>query len=373
MQLFMKFVDKGCNINALDAYSWTCLHYCCVYNKMDLATSIIEHSTFNKALINAKSTKQLKTDTYYYLIGTTPLQICAWLNNLRFAKKLIKYGASINEKNEAGWTCMHICAREAHLDFTSFLIEKKANVNEGNNHQKTPLHVSSRHGKADITELLLKNKANVTMENNYGQSPLYVAVTRSHLKVISLLLEHGANVNQPDKQQNNMLHACALLKEDTVSNFNENFMFDKSLINVKIGELLLRKGCDPAKQNYLGRTPLHYAAKNNCVNFAAMLLTHASITINMRDIYGQTALFIACKWKSDAVSRLLLSKKANKDICDSTGNTPIHLCAQEGNENANIMTNLLKFGDDVNKVSFEKKETALHIAGKFYCFIFVSN
>ena len=364
--MFMKLVDKGCNINAVDSYSWTCLHYCCVYSKMELAHNIINHETFNKPSINAKSSKQLKTETLYYLIGTTPLQICAWLNDLRFAKKLISYGAKISDRNEAGWTCMHICSRQSHFDFITYLIETGANINEGNNHDKTPLHVSSRHGHHDITELLLKNKANVAAVNNYGQSALYVATTRSHFDIIALLIEYGSDVNQTDKQQNNSLHACALLKEigqsdDCSSGYN------KSLSNVKIGELLLSKGCDPTKQNYLGRTPLHNAAKNNCENFAAMLLIYAPISINIRDIYSQTALYIACKWKSAAVIKLLLSRKANKDISDLTGYTPLHLCAQEGIDCIQMMVQLFKFGEDVNKASInDDHEHALHIAGQYF-------
>jgi ankyrin repeat protein len=367
IQFFMKFVEKGCNINAVDSYNWSCLHYCCVYNKAELAQSIINHELFNKSLINDKSCKQFKTETLYYLIGTTPLQICAWINNLTFAKKLVKFGANINDKNEAGWTCLHICARQAHFDFIIYLLEKGANVNEGNNHDKTPLHVSSRHGHANIAELLLKSKANVSLINNYGQSALYVAVSRSQINIIKLLLEYGSDVNQTDKQQNTTLHACALLRETTKTGSSNtiDLDYDKSMLNVKIGEILLKEGCNPTKQNYLGCTPLHYAAKNNCVNFAAMLLTHAPISINIRDIYGQTALYTACKWKSENVSRLLLNKSANKDICDLTGKTPLHLCAEEGTDNVSLMTQLFNFGEDVNKASIGKdNDTPLHIASR---------
>lgn len=370
-QLFAKFVDKGCDLNAIDSYSWSCLHYACVHNKQYIADYILKHEKFDKKLINGKSSKQLKTDTLYYLIDTTPLQICAWLNNLRLAKKLIKNGADIHDKNDAGWTCLHICARQAHLDFVEYLIKEGANVNEGNNHQKTPLHVSSRHGQVSIAEVLLKAKADVSLVNNYGQSALYVAVTRAHLNVVNLLIKYGSDVNQTDKQQNNTLHACATLKETPKKQENFDIKdYDKSLVNVKIGEFLIENGCKVTKQNYLGRTALHYAAKNNCANFAAMLLHHAPESINMKDIYGQTALFIACKWLSLEASNILLKRRANKDIADLTGKTPLHLCAEEATNNSNLIELLLSNGDDVNKALIGKSnDTPLHLAGKFY-FIF---
>ena len=46
IQLFQEFIDNGCDINAIDSYSWTCLHYCCVHNYHDLASFIIQHPKF---------------------------------------------------------------------------------------------------------------------------------------------------------------------------------------------------------------------------------------------------------------------------------------------------------------------------------------
>ena len=129
----------------------------------------------------------------------------------------MKHCADIHSKNDAGWTCLHICSRQANTDFINYLIEKGVSINEGNSHDKTPLHVGARHGHANVCEILLKYQANVSLVNNYGQSPLYVAVTRAsidkYLAVIKLLIEYGSDVNQTDKQQNNPLHACAMIKE----------------------------------------------------------------------------------------------------------------------------------------------------------------
>ena len=49
------------------------------------------------------------------------------------------------------------------------------------------------------------------------------------------------------------------------------------------------------------------------------MLNHTPMAINIRDIYGQTALYIACKWKYEEVTKFLLTKKANKDISDTSG------------------------------------------------------
>lgn len=46
--------------------------------------------------------------------------------------------------------------------------------------------------------------------------------------------------------------------------------------------------------DYLGRTLLHYAAKNNSVLTSHFLIKEAKVDINAEDIYGNTPLAIAC-------------------------------------------------------------------------------
>ena len=347
-----KLIDKNCDVNVVDSYGWTLLHYACNYNLIPIAELIINSRLFKKETINVKSTKQLKTEKYYYLIGTTPIQICAWLNNLSLAQCLVKNGADINVKNDAGWTSLHICSREANLEFLNYLIQNGCNVNEGNDHKKTPLHVASRHGNEKIARALLKSNANLSLVNNYGQTALYVSTVRGHAKIIRILFEYNADPNQADNQDNTPLHACAMLKESK----------DEGR-NVEIGELLMQKGAQIDKKNSLGFTPLHYCAKNNAVSLANLLVNKLNTLLNMRDAYGQTALFLACKWRSYEMARFLLGKQANKDIADLGGYSPIHLCALDSSEK--FISLLLEFGDDVNKANGQNsKDTPLHIAAR---------
>jgi ankyrin repeat protein len=156
-----------------------------------------------------------------------------------------------------------------------------------------------------------------------------VAVQRGHLNVVKVLLEFNADKNQTDYQSNNSLHACAMLNSNR---------------NAEIGELLLENNSDVDKQNFLGFTPLHYCARNDSVELAALLINASTSILNIRDLYGQTALFMACNWKSENVQRLLLKHNANKDIDDSSELSPIHFCARESSEG--LLLNLLEFGDD---------------------------
>ncbi len=58
------------------------------------------------------------------------------------------------------------------------------------------------------------------------------------------------------------------------------------------------------RQNNLGWTCLHFAAKMNSLHLATLLIEKSNTLINVRDIYGQTPLFLACKWNSLEVQSL---------------------------------------------------------------------
>jgi ankyrin repeat protein len=176
------------------------------------------------------------------------------------------------------------------------------------------------------------------------------------MEVSKILLEYNADPNQLDEQLNTPLHACSMLDE---KNMIDNGIFK----NVKIAEMLIQRGGDLTRENNLGWTVLHFCAKMNNLNLAELIIDKCNKLINMQDIYGQTALYLACKWKSIEVENLLLKKFANKDLPDLSGITPIHLCSFESS--TSLLEKLLEYGDDINKViGNNQKDTPLHIAAR---------
>jgi ankyrin repeat protein len=172
--VFNCLLEKECDVNKPDIYGFTVLHYCCNYNLIEIAKLIINHKAFISDTINSKTTRQLKLEKFYFLIGTNPIQICSWLNHFELGQFLVENGANINAKNDSGWSCIHICARQNYIEFVDFLIKNNCNVNDVNDNLKTPLMVAARHGRDKLAKVLLNSNADVTSRNKYGQSPLYV-------------------------------------------------------------------------------------------------------------------------------------------------------------------------------------------------------
>ena len=362
LEILIKLIDKKCDANIADAYGWTVLHYCCVFNLQRIAKFMLQNRHLHSDTLNIKSTKQLKIGKLYFVSGSTPLQVCAWMNNLELGKTLVDWSANVHEKNEHEWNSLHICARQGHLDFLMYLLTHSVGINEVNQQQNTALHIGCKHGNKTVIKALLDVNADITIRNTNGESCLFLAVKCGHINLVKLLLKFNANPNTVDYQENNCLHVCALIPEqkETQAFEDDEDKVPSSFKNVEIAKLLLAYSCNLLKRNKIGRTPLHNCAKNNAEQLAVFLISKSHSLINIRDFHGQTALFISCKWKSADCVRHLMRKNANRDIPDLSGMMPIHLSAYEGSEE--ILSILIDFGDDINKKTFRDKETPLHLA-----------
>ena len=91
-----------------------------------------------------------------------------------------------------------------------------------------------------------------------------------------------------------------------------------------------------------GSNLLHFAAKFGLILVAKWLLEHR-FNINDQNGIGETALYIAIDKNHVEMTRLLLSKGANPNICQRFHRYPIHVA-----NDADIVDQLIKAGADIN-------------------------
>lgn len=121
----------------------------------------------------------------------------------------------------------------------------------------------------------------------------------------------------------------------------------------------LWKGADvnAKKDDYYGRTPLHWAAIDGQVDVAELLIARGA-DVYAKSYAGSTPLHHAASSGDAEVAELLIEKGADVNAKNNRGHTPLHWAANEGY--AEMAQLLIAEGADVNAKSNEG-ETPLQI------------
>lgn len=91
---------------------------------------------------------------------------------------------------------------------------------------------------------------------------------------------------------------------------------------------LVDHGADiEAREDFLNRTPIHFAASYNPNVNAVALLIERGAAIWARDQYGETILHAAAGHAQQMVVELLLDIGMSVGVTDNWGNTPLHKAA----------------------------------------------
>ncbi|PAA93125.1 hypothetical protein BOX15_Mlig019813g1, partial [Macrostomum lignano] len=284
----------------------------------------------------------------------------------RSAVFLIRRGAEVNVITrgcEDKQTPLHVCAQWGLEGATHALIERNADVNAQDADGNTPLHLAIQGGHMTVVSLLLshpgldlrlRNARGATpfasamesriqrvaqaivdreptapeLRDNQGRNFLHKAVLKADLDSVLFLISISADVNSRVRDQTELapLHLCvAAPSTDATSS---------------VARHLLLAGADPnARTSGQRRTPLHLAcAAGNC-DLAGILLENESVEVNCTDDGGETPLHLAMREGHLPVCRLLLQQHRRPrpqllSAANIRGQTPLHLLAQYGRENA---------------------------------------
>ncbi len=115
------------------------------------------------------------------------------------------------------------------------------------------------------------------------------------------------------------------------------------------------------KQHNKEEEMLMLASEKNAFKIAKYLIEQQKANVNVQDEEGFTPLHLAAQNDHDKVVKLLLKQKANVDVQDKEGFTPLHLAAQNGHDS--MVKLLLEKGANVNAKT-EKGVTPLYLAAQ---------
>lgn len=140
------------------------------------------------------------------------------------------------------YTALHWATLTNQINILKILLEK-ANVSPGkaNRYGRTPLHFAAIRGNLPAISELLTHGANVDAEDQWGISPLFIAQAYKCFSAGVALIEGGAAV------------------DENKINVEKMFFEAVRLGNVKVVEILLKKGADKLSRDVEGMTAMQLA------------------------------------------------------------------------------------------------------------------
>ena len=211
------------------------------------------------------------------------------------------------------------------------LMYANVDVNEKNYAGITPLTIAAEKGNMEIIKMLVEDgNALVNEASSYGVTPLIAAAAAGNDEAVAYLVEQGANVSAKDDWgKTALIYAATLDNPKLVSSV---IKLDKTAVNLP---------------DNLGNTALIYAAQKGLLDNMKILLANGANANYRNPATGISALSAAAAEGNSAAIRMLVrTGKADVNISDLSGRTPIFYAVEQNQEDA--LRTLLSLGADVN-------------------------
>jgi len=264
----------------------------------------------------------------------TPLILSAHMGQAEIVGLLLQLGAKVNARDRVdnapesrGNTALIKAAQRNHDNVIAVLltqgkgIDVKAQTKDG----QSALWLIAEWENLPSLKLLHKHGAKINTTNNIGQSVLITTFLHKHREVLDYLVANGANINQVDQGGHTpLMTAIPSLNgknAETIFKFMEKFLTFKPKLDV---EKIMPKGG--------GYSAMHLAARYGLVDAGKLLLDHGA-TINIKSLAtGGTPLHTAASAHQIDMARFLIQRKANIEIFDKSGSTPLMVAVYQADE-----------------------------------------
>lgn len=219
-------------------------------------------------------------------------------------RTLMYANVDVNEKNYAGITPLTIAAEKGNMEIIKMLVEDgNALVNEASSYGVTPLIAAAAAGNDEAVAYLVEQGANVSAKDDWGKTALIYAATLDNPKLVSSVIKLDKTaVNLPDNLGNTALIYAA----------------QKGLLdNIKI---LLANGANANYRNpATGISAISAAAAEGNSAAIRMLVRTGKADVNISDLSGRTPIFYAVEQNQEDALRTLLSLGADVNAQDNNG------------------------------------------------------
>ncbi|MCR4953843.1 MAG: ankyrin repeat domain-containing protein [Treponema sp.] len=311
-----------------------------------------------------------------------------------------------DDKDEAGNTALHVAVKMNNVEMVQFMLDLGASTTVVNNDGLAPIHVAIKNACSEtatkpeentqIILLLLQkgNKSDIYLQDNEGNTFIDLVATHQitdvqlYTDVINYLITDYDLANYPDENNQNVVHHFVKAKnEDFIYKITEGAS-NKASIGITLDRSFFNKiiptnqyhGIVLDVQDKDGKTPLDLAYADiddvTSVRIASRLILAKcrsnnsefeyfedavkNRNYNLRSAGNKTPLHIACSKNHLAITEFLLDNKANPDVQDNDGYTPLHNAVRFGNpEIVDLLLNNRNKKADVNGRDFKGRTPLL--------------
>lgn len=257
---------------------------------------------------------------------------------------LLAKGADLEATDKQGRTALfHAVSVGGNVTRISRLLETGADVNAADRQGVTVLMQTPGNQLGEVVSSLLELGAKVEVRDHHGRSALMWAARHGSWRApypIDLLLQAGADIDATDNDGWPALaHAAESRRRGSLY-------------------LLFKNGADPSS---IGWTPLHRAIATGDQR-GVWTAMEAGADLEVRDMWGRTALLWATRMGDSNTILLLSSAGADLAATDDDGRTALmHAAAAASREK---IRSLLELGGDLHAVDRDGMTALMHAAGR---------
>eukprot|EP00438_Fugacium_kawagutii_P003176 Skav208867 [mRNA] locus=scaffold6901:86170:86978:+ [translate_table: standard] len=183
-------------------------------------------------------------------------------------------------------TALHFAASEDHVEVAELLLAAGAPLDPQNDSGRTPLYNAAERNRIGVAKVLVAAGASPSVKNQWNFTPLRVAEVKGHSEILRMLEVAEADIAAAAKyiDSESFPSICQAAHAGDVPAVRR-FVTDPAAV----------KRCDVgtvAGENMFGYTPLRFAAGNNHMGVARVLLA-AGASPHGKDKSGKTPLDMA--------------------------------------------------------------------------------
>ncbi|XP_011501853.1 PREDICTED: rabankyrin-5 [Ceratosolen solmsi marchali] len=360
----------------------TALHMAVSHSRLEVVHALLE------AVPTAEERREFLTAKNRAAESPLNLALAVARSEREIPAALVKAGADLEQRNEAGHTALHQAILKEDSASAIFLLEHGADMNARTLSGDSALQLSVHCHLGDVVEALCRRGVDTTV--GY---PLWDALESEQEDVASSLVAHGADPDcwtvGPDGCQQTLLHKAIDENREDIAKFlvrsgcdlNSPRRFGPNGTGgdeardectplhlccqwglEQVVQTLIEHGANINVRDAEGKTPVHIAIQNQHAQIISLLLCHPNINLSLRDKKGQSPFATALVMRNNKAAQAILDRLPSAaEQFDNKGRNFLHTAIQK-NDMESILF-LLSIQVDVNsRVQDVTQTPPLHLA-----------